>query len=168
MLCFEVHWGPIHRIMYSNFSFMFSVVGRMLFFVLAGTLAFGLDIPGIVAGAVTLANLVFNIFVMCSNPQYAEQMRRQNAEWELQALNSMAKSASARAATVPAPAPTPSAAPSAFSPTSTTTTSAPAPPARPAPATTQLPSGWEKVTDPSGGVYYYNNSTQQTSWEPPV
>ena len=33
---------------------------------------------------------------------------------------------------------------------------------------TQLPHGWEKVIDPSGGrPYFYNSSTGETSWDPP-
>lgn len=187
MLCFEIHLKAIHRIIASNFSFMFSWVGRLLFFVLSGTLAFGLGVQGIVAGAVTLANMLFNMYVMCTNPEYSSKMRRQNAEWELEALNARAPSYNHSVNQYRAPAAPSAAAPAgpfdgsasgygkSISTGPATSFPGAAPAAAPAPATaatsapTVLPGGWEKIFDESSNKYYYYNSkTQETSWDAPV
>ena len=45
----------------------------------------------------------------------------------------------------------------------------PTPPAPPAPAPDQLPPGWMEVQDPSSGrMYYYNQNTQETTWDKPA
>ena len=175
LLCFECHFSAIHRFMFSNFSFMFSWVGRLVFLVLAGTLAFGLTVIGIVGGSVTLANAVFNIIVLCTNPEYSREMRRKNAEWELEAIGALS-----RAAGIPGPSPAVSAMSTgntgakATAPVASAGAGYQAPRVAPAvpgaaPAAAGLPSGWEKLLDESSGSYYYYNAgTGTTSWDPPV
>jgi len=76
MLCFECHLRSMDEMIANNFGFMFKWYGRTIFFVFAGTLCFGLDTFGIVAGCVTAFTVLINVWATCVNPSYRDYMER--------------------------------------------------------------------------------------------
>ena len=142
--------------LYRNFSFMFSTIGRAFFFVLAGTLAFGLGVIGYVCGGCTLANMVYNMYVLCANPEYNEAVRRQHAQWELEEVGSYHH----------APAPAGGDHGKARNAFEAPPSSAAGTPADG--ATEDIGNGWQKIWDAnSQRYYYYNTVTQTVSWDAP-
>jgi len=81
LFCFELHLRSMDRLINRNFGFMFSWGGRTLFFLFVGTLCFGLGIMGIVTGCVTGANIFFNIYVLCTQPQMSEHWDKEFREY---------------------------------------------------------------------------------------
>jgi len=65
---------------YRNFGFMFNWVGRCVFFILTGTLVFAFGTLGIIAGLVTVVNVIFNIYVLRNNDEYREHMEQEAIE----------------------------------------------------------------------------------------
>jgi len=77
LFCFEMHLKAMDRVINRNFGFMFSWGGRTLFFLLVGTLCFGLGAMGIATGCVTGANLIFSGYVLCTQPHVSEQWAKE-------------------------------------------------------------------------------------------
>jgi len=75
LLCFETHFQCIQPMIYRDCGFMFTVVGRVLFFLFVGTLAFGLGDLGIIAGAFTVVNVCFNMYVLYAFPDFTERQK---------------------------------------------------------------------------------------------
>jgi len=186
LLCFECHLKRFEKVVYKNFGFMFHWQGRCLFFFFIGTLAFGLGTWGIVAGSVTLANVLFNIYVLRNNEFYRQHVRDQTNEMRVRARSDLTKPGATGA---PAGAPTAPAGPGAppvynNNPTNTLAGAAlNAAAANPEAAvkvatvgisvagtavTAANASEWERFLDEDTGTYYYYNSrTQETRWEEP-
>jgi len=185
LLFFECHLKRFEKMVYRNFGFMFHWQGRCLFFFFIGTLAFGLDTWGIVAGSVTIANVLFNIYVLRNNDFYRQHVKDQTAEMRVRArsdLNKPAASGTPASTTAGAPQPATYNYNSSNNPTNTLAGAAVnAAIANPeaavkvatigvsvAASTAQAASEWEKFLDEDTGTYYYYNSrTQETRWEEP-
>jgi hypothetical protein len=59
---------------------MFNWKGRILFFVFLATLCFGLNTAGIVIGAFTIVNMVFNVYVVYRHPTLRTHMSSDERE----------------------------------------------------------------------------------------
>jgi hypothetical protein len=78
LLLFEMRLNRCKLVILSNFGFMFNVTGRCMFFFFVGTLCFGLDIFGIIAGIITCCNLIFNCVIMCQNKAFKDHLIAEN------------------------------------------------------------------------------------------
>jgi len=151
LCCFETQLGFIERIAYRDCGFMFRWQGRIIFFVFVGTLAFGISKIGIAAGCFTMANVIFNTYVLCVSPSYSKYKSRQAEDARRNAggggvqMKEMARGSTSGGTT------------GAAQPTSS------------ASAVVDVGSPvWEKILDEeSGSYYYYNNKTKETRWDAP-
>jgi len=161
LCCFELHLGFIERVIYRDCGFMFRVYGRLLFFLFVGTLSFALGTVGIAAGCFTVLNILLNLAIMQFSPSYRQFREQQMAEYnknyatireawgaEMQTLK---KDVTKKVAT------------EAINQTFNTgrnnnNTNHPL----------SADSVWERIFDEeSGGYYYYNTKTKETSWDAP-
>lgn len=76
LIIFECPFGSTEEIILDNFGFMFRWQGRLLFYFFIGTLAFGLDTLGLIAGLYTMGNSAANVYFMLKNEQYANYIRQ--------------------------------------------------------------------------------------------
>jgi len=74
LVCFECHCRAFNKIVYHNFGFMFNWVGRCVFLFMTGSLAFGFGTYGIIAGCVTVLNVIFNVYVVQTNDFYKDRL----------------------------------------------------------------------------------------------
>jgi len=74
LLCFECHCRVFNRVVYRNFGFMFHWIGRVVFLFVTGSLAFGFGTNGIIAGCVTILNIIFNVYVVQTNDYYKDKL----------------------------------------------------------------------------------------------
>jgi len=183
LLFFECHLKRFEKVVYKNFGFMFHWQGRCLFFFFIGTLAFGLGTWGIVAGCVTVLNVIFNIYVLRTNEYYHQHVREQTTEMRARARSDLTKPAASASPAGGAP-------PASYNynqsnnPNNTLAGAAiNAAVANPEAAVKVATIGvnvaaqagpviaaseWEKFLDEDTGTYYYYNSrTQETRWEEP-
>jgi len=189
LLCFECHLKRFEKMVYKNFGFMFHWQGRCLFFFFVGTLAFGLGDSshpwGIIAGTVTVLNVLFNIYVLRNNDLYRQHLHDQTSEMRARARSDLAKPAAGAtpgAGAAAANQPATYNYNSSNNPTNTLAGAAlNAAAANPEAAvkvatiginvaaqTATVASEWEKFLDEDTGTYYYYNSrTQETRWEEP-
>jgi len=89
LLFFECHLARLDMVIRNNFGFMFKWPGRVLFFFFAGSLCFGLGTFGIVIGAVTCVNVVFNIWIICMTPGILDKEKRDQQLMEARMGNNM-------------------------------------------------------------------------------
>jgi len=186
LICFELRLKRFDKIVYKNFGFMFSWIGRLIFFFFTGTLAFGLGALGIAAGSITIINVLFNIYVLRTNTAYHASVNEEGSSArqaaadlptvaqmkaavelgsvavsvasDIQNSGAYSSSSTAGSAYGSTPAPTtPTAAPMAASPSAVPSDGV------------KGPSGnWEKFLDEATGThYYYNAKTKETRWEQP-
>jgi len=166
----------------SNFGFMFKWQGRLIFFIFTGTLCFGLGIFGIISGSITIVNVFFNIYVMCKNPAYQNELGREQSELATRPSTTGAPAAGNAAVANPYAQPAAQGANSnPFSvdvtlgaggrsvtvPVSASDVVAVATVAAQTTAGGKpLPAGWEKVYDEGTKRYYYfNPKTQESRWD---
>jgi len=90
LFCFECHFQSFDSVILGNFGFMFKWQGRCLFFFFTGTLCFGLGTTGYIAGALTLGNVFFNIYVLVKHSSVKNYTNQENAQAKLQARGSSA------------------------------------------------------------------------------
>jgi len=154
LICFETHFGFVERIVYRDCGFMFRWQGRCLFLIFTGTLAFGLGIIGIIAGACTVVNVIFNLYVLKTNRSYEQYLAKQGVEERVRSRSTdnlkkaVVTSAVNSAVTTASPSSGDSSAGSGGA---------------------TAPAGWEKILDEeSGTYYYYNNATKETRWDVPT
>jgi len=151
LCCFETHLSFIERIVYRDCGFMFRWQGRLIFFVFVGTLAFGIGDIGIAAGSFTLANVLFNTYVLCVSPNFSKYKNKQSEDARRQAGSGKK----------------PPVRDSVTSSGETHTTATTSAAEQPAKADGGSPI-WEKILDEeSGSHYYYNNKTKETRWDVP-
>lgn len=161
-LCFESQLKSINKVIIENFGFMFNWIGRALFFVFCGALCFMLNIFGIVVGSITIAVVIFNVFVMCKNPAYFEQIKQDNLRKQIEARGTDATvmgdinkgmELGKVAVTI------------AKNPVAQAVVSASMTPQPPPGNELDEDPNWEKLKDEgSGQYYYYNKNTQETKW----
>jgi len=150
LLCFETRFRCVDGIVKADCGFMFRWQGRLLFFLFVGTLAFGLDAIGIAAGAFTAANVIFNVYVLCTNKNYSNFVRKQQQDQRQRkkSTNEIITSVGTTVATTVIQ--------QQLSEQST-------------PAEHRVDVGspaWEKILDEeSGSYYYYNPKTKETRWD---
>jgi len=193
LLCFECHLKRFEKMVYRNFGFMFHWQGRIIFFFFIGTLSFGLGTWGIVAGCVTVVNVIFNVYVLRTNEFYRQHLAdqanemRQRARSDLPAATVAGAASPTGAGTSAVPASQPSTY-GGYNSGATNTLATVAvnaaianPEAAVKVATVGLQvagtvaaqpaaggSEWEKFLDEDTGTYYYfNHRTQETRWEEP-
>jgi hypothetical protein len=77
-LCFESQISSVEKLLVENFGFMFKAWGRFMFFLFMGMLCFGLGLFGYIAGGITVAGVIFNIYVINVNPAYYAHILEQN------------------------------------------------------------------------------------------
>jgi len=170
LICFETHLGCVEQYVYRDCGFMFRWQGRAIFLVFVGTLSFTLDTFGIIGGAVTMANVIFNLYVVKVNPGYMaylqkrgeeERAKNQDVDNALLAMRTVKKAHDAgvisadRQGNITVNA---GAAANAY-------VNSPAAPAASGQAADPNNDGWEKIFDEGSGTYYfYNPVTKQTRW----
>jgi hypothetical protein len=76
--CFELHLKRFDRYVFLNFGFMYYWKWRSLFFCFVGSMSFGLGILGMIAGAMTVVNVIFNAWVMARHSGYKQFLLDQN------------------------------------------------------------------------------------------
>jgi len=85
MCCFELHLARFEKQFLKFVGFMFYWQGRTVFLLLVGLLSFGEGIVGIVTGIYTLINLIFNWYVLFSNPYYQRYVKYEQQQAILRA-----------------------------------------------------------------------------------
>jgi WW domain len=140
---------------------MFNAWGRVLFFIFCGTLAFGLDTIGIVAGCITGANMIFNWYVLSYHPTYGQFVKDENrARRERAEQGSNKEIARKRELHEKRKAGSPTAGAGADVGADQVAVDVG--------SSATLPAGWEKLWDEaSQRPYYHNHETNETSWELP-
>lgn len=73
--CFEAALPGISTIIASNFGFLYSLGGRIVFSFFVGFLCFSLKIWGIVVGSAMMLVLLLNSYVICAFPKYEPWLR---------------------------------------------------------------------------------------------
>eukprot|EP00823_Brevimastigomonas_motovehiculus_P003635 TRINITY_DN2250_c0_g1_i1.p1 TRINITY_DN2250_c0_g1~~TRINITY_DN2250_c0_g1_i1.p1 ORF type:complete len:237 (-),score=54.62 TRINITY_DN2250_c0_g1_i1:351-1061(-) len=165
VLCFfEVHLRSCDDIIAANFGFMFKWGGRLCFLVFIGVLCFTLGVLGIIAGCVTAANLIFNLFVLC---KYGSDVgSREQPPVQMQAQSTVSPNAQTTTENI-----------SSASSTGSTTDSNPftldvavsaGGQSVKVPVKVNL-AEWDRVLDQTTGKYYYfNKATKESKWESEV
>jgi len=77
LCCFECHLKKFDSYVFTNFGFMFYWQGRLIFFLFVATLTFGLGVFGVIIGALTLANVLMNCYILYSHPGYRKHIHDQ-------------------------------------------------------------------------------------------
>jgi len=149
----------------------------MIFFLFTGTLAFGLGPMGIAAGCLTVAIIIFNIYVLRTNKSYSDQTDKEQQEMVTRVAN--------QRPAVPSTSPTPvqpgsdkdanpftvdvnmgigghnMTVPVLVSAADVTSAAV-----HVAKSNTIGNTDWEKIYDKGSGKYYfYNAKTQESRWE---
>eukprot|EP00456_Euglypha_rotunda_P052769 TRINITY_DN4253_c0_g2_i1.p1 TRINITY_DN4253_c0_g2~~TRINITY_DN4253_c0_g2_i1.p1 ORF type:complete len:258 (+),score=15.23 TRINITY_DN4253_c0_g2_i1:118-891(+) len=164
LCCFETHFKFVDRMIYRDCGFMYRWYGRLIFFVFVGTLAFGLGIVGTIAGCVTIANVLFNLYVLKASPTYGKQQPgppgREGGEIgdeSRQRLTSSDRPASDE--------------PIELREMATRMVAKHMADAMVSQANDKIDSvisPWDRIYDEeSGHYYYYNNRTKESTWVPP-
>jgi len=172
LLCFETHFSFVEKVVYRDCGFMFHWPGRCLFLIFTGTLAFGLGTIGIIAGAITAGNVLFNLYALKMNKTYEIYMSKQGEQYRARAANFDRAEVAATAASVAGATPGQSAVVGAAV---AAHQSAPGGDSAGAGAGAGAGGGggggnsdWEKIYDEESQTYYYYNSkTKETRWDAP-
>jgi hypothetical protein len=175
LFCFECHLSRFDSMVHRNFGFMFKWQGRALFFLFTGTLAFGLGPMGIAAGCLTVAIIIFNIYVLRTNKSYSDQTDKDQQEMVTRVQNNR-PNAPVTSASAVQPGSEKDANPFTVDvnmgigghnmtvPVSVSAADVTAAASRTANHLNN--SDWEKIYDKGSGKYYfYNAKTQESRWE---
>ena len=75
MWCFECGLPGIDRLIATNFGFLYSMAGRIIFTLFVGVMCLSLGIWGIVCGSAMFVMLLFNVYVLCAYPKFEAWLR---------------------------------------------------------------------------------------------
>lgn len=149
LVVFEVQCcSRLDMYLFTYFGFMYSICGRFAFFLFIGTLAFALrgssgdSWLGPIMGGITIAVVMFNLWVVHTNKDYLENLRSKNIAMRLEAQNHViAKNQGVEMNDKGGQS---------------------------AMASNKAPKGddWERMyDDEADSYYYYNNKTKETRWD---
>jgi len=91
LCCFELHLTSMDKFVYENFGFMYYWPGRLAFLAFVGTMSFGLDTLGKIAGGYSVFNIFFNLYVLRVHQGYREYQSKMNSHYLNQAGNAAAE-----------------------------------------------------------------------------
>lgn len=78
--CFELALSVVAKWIATNFGFLYSLGGRVLFLTFVAVMCFSLGLFGQIVMGITFAALLFNIFVLVMYPQFDRWLRMKHYE----------------------------------------------------------------------------------------
>eukprot|EP01038_Epipyxis_sp_PR26KG_P006646 gene6646-9122_t len=76
--CFEFALNVIARLIATNFGFMYTLLGRMVFLAFVGFMSFSLSLFGKISMAILFAAGLFHVYVMWRFPRFEEYLRKKH------------------------------------------------------------------------------------------
>jgi len=163
LLLYELRLSCMQSFILNNLGFMFGWRGRAAFYLFVGTMSMGLSTFGVISGILTIMNLVWNVFLSTKHRAYRTFVDAEGNQMEKGALT---KEAQKRGIVEEGTEMLDSKRASNEGLMGDLGDSIKDDGGG---GIGELPPGWEKLVDAaSGDPYYYNESTNETTWDMPT